>query len=76
LCWAKALAKQEKDADLQSRFAELAATLDKNEALIAEEMISCQGRPVDLGGYFMPLQDKITAAMRPSETFNRIIDGM
>jgi len=76
LCWAKALARQKKDTDLQSRFAALAAALDKNEAIIVEEMISCQGHPVDLGGYFMPEKDKITAAMRPSATFNSIIDDM
>jgi isocitrate dehydrogenase len=76
LCWAKALASQEKDTDLQSRFAELAAALEENEKQIVKEMISCQGQSVDLGGYFMPEQDKIIAAMRPSETFNRIIDGI
>jgi isocitrate dehydrogenase len=76
LCWAKALAKQEKDADLQSRFSEVAATLAENEDVIAREMVACQGQPVDLGGYFMPEKDKITAAMRPSVTFNRIINGM
>jgi isocitrate dehydrogenase len=76
LCWAKALANQEKDTDLQSRFAAVAAALGENEAIIVEEMITCQGRPVDLGGYFMPEQAKITAAMRPSNTFNTIIDDM
>lgn len=76
LCWAKALAKQGKDAELQSRFTQIAADLDKNEEVIASEMLTCQGRSVDLGGYYMPEQDKITAAMRPSATFNRIIDGM
>ena len=76
LCWAKALANQEKDADLQSRFTAVAAALGENEAIIVEEMITCQGRPVDLGGYFMPEQAKITAAMRPSNTFNTIIDDM
>lgn len=76
LCWAKALAKQGKDAELQSKFTQVAADLDGNREVIASEMLTCQGRPVDLGGYYMPEQDKIIAAMRPSATFNRIIDGM
>lgn len=76
LCWAKALAKQDKDVDIQSRFAQVAAALDENEEKIVEEMLSCQKQPVDLGGYYMPELDKITAAMRPSVTFNHIIDGI
>jgi len=76
LCWAKALAKQGKDTELQSKFTQVAGELAEHEEAIVREMITCQGRPVDLGGYYMPEQDKITAAMRPSDTFNRIIDGM
>ena len=29
-----------------------------------------QGHPVDLGGYYRPDDDKATAVMRPSATFN------
>ncbi|MEN8190591.1 MAG: NADP-dependent isocitrate dehydrogenase [Thermodesulfobacteriota bacterium] len=39
-------------------------------------MISCQGQPVDLGGYYMPDFDKASAAMRPSTALNRIIDAL
>lgn len=76
LCWAKALAAQEKDTDLQIRFVKIAKALNENEAVIVEEMIACQGQPVDLGGYYMPEFEKISAAMRPSTTLNRIIDGL
>lgn len=76
LCWAKALAEQGKDVELQGRFIQVAADLAENEEVIVREMVTCQGQPVDLGGYFMPEHDKITAAMRPSATFNRIIDGI
>ena len=76
LCWAKTLGRQEKDSGLQKRFAGLAVALEENENVIVEEMIACQGQPVDLGGYYMPELKKITAAMRPSATFNQIIDTL
>ncbi len=76
LSWAKALASQEKDTALQSKFSDIAAALSENEAAIVEELLSCQGQPVELGGYFMPDFAKISAAMRPSATFNTIINGL
>jgi isocitrate dehydrogenase len=76
LCWARALAAQTKDTDLQARFTEVARELGDNEAVIVAEMISCQGGGVDLGGYYMPEFDMVSSAMRPSATFNKIIDGL
>ncbi len=73
--WAQTLAAQDDDAELKARFAPLAAELEKNEAKIAEEMLAAQGQPVDLGGYFMPDPKKAEAQMRPSETFNKLIDA-
>ncbi|MEJ1393217.1 MAG: NADP-dependent isocitrate dehydrogenase, partial [Candidatus Sedimenticola sp. (ex Thyasira tokunagai)] len=68
--WAQALAAQTKDAGLQERFAKLAAELEANEAKITEEMLAVQGVPGDIGGYFRADEDKVTAVMRPSATFN------
>ncbi len=76
LCWARVLAAQTKDTDLQTKFMEVAKTLGENEATIAAEMIDCQGQAVDLGGYFMPDFEKVSSAMRPSATFNTIIDEL
>jgi isocitrate dehydrogenase len=76
LSWARALAAQTKDTDLQSKFAQVAKELADNEKSIVDEMISCQGTAIDLGGYFMPEFDKISGAMRPSATFNAIIDKL
>jgi isocitrate dehydrogenase len=70
LYWAQALAAQTKDRDIQSRFTTLARTLADNEAKINAELISAQGKPVDMGGYYHPDFAKTTKAMRPSETFN------
>lgn len=74
--WAQALAEQNKDVKLQTRFIEAAKQLTDNETKIVEELIVAQGNAVDLGGYFMPEIEKISNAMRPSKTLNAIIDTM
>ena len=74
LYWAQALAQQSEDAALQTRFAKLAQQLEANETTIIDELNAAQGPPVDMGGYYLPDTEKITAAMRPSSTFNAILD--
>lgn len=74
LYWADALAAQDDYADLKAYFAPIAKELAANEAKIRQELIDCQGSPVDLGGYYNQDQAKRVAAMRPSATFNAIID--
>ncbi len=76
LYWAQALAAQDEDAGLKARIAPVAAALAENEATIAAELLAAQGEAVDIGGYFHPDDAKTAAAMRPSATFNGIIDGM
>jgi len=76
LYWAQALAAQTKDAELQARFAQVAQSLLDNEVKINGELIGAQGNPVDMGGYYHPDKKKTGAAMRPSATFNAIIDGL
>ena len=60
---------------LAERFAPLAAALAANEGQIITELVECQGVPVDLGGYYLPDPALAEAAMRPSVTFNDILDG-
>ncbi len=74
LYWAQALAAQDKDADLKTQFAPLAKALSENEAKINEELIAAQGQAVDIDGYYFPDQEKLSQAMRPSATFNGLID--
>jgi isocitrate dehydrogenase len=75
LYWAQAVAAQNKNAGLQEKFARLAQQLEENEATIIDELLAAQGRPVDIGGYYHPNPEKTDAAMRPSATFNAIIDA-
>jgi isocitrate dehydrogenase len=76
LYWAQALAEQDKDADIKARFSKLYNELKANEDKILNDLISVQGKAVDVGGYYLP-DDKIaTRIMRPSSTLNKIIDEM
>jgi isocitrate dehydrogenase len=76
LYWAQALAEQTTDPALAERFRPVAEALTANEAKIADELIAAQGSPQELGGYYMPDPKLADAAMRPSETLNRVIDGI
>jgi len=76
LYWAQALAAQDKDSALKGRFTEVAQELEKNEEKIANELLAAQGKPVDLGGYYLPDPELANKEMRPSPTFNAIIDAM
>jgi len=75
LYWAQALAAREADPELQSRFSSIAGELADNENKILGELDAAQGDPVDIGGYFMPDDQKASEAMRPSQTLNRIISS-
>ncbi|GMT42974.1 MAG: hypothetical protein IEMM0002_1385 [bacterium] len=74
--WAEALAGQTEDKELQARFSGAAKELVANEAKIVEELNSAQGEAVDIGGYYKPDTDKTSKAMRPSATFNAIVDAV
>jgi len=74
LFWAEALAIQEGDRELKEAFTDLAMELRENLELIKQELIDIQGTKVDVGGYFKPDEEKVTSAMRPSQTFNQAID--
>jgi isocitrate dehydrogenase len=76
LYWAQALAAQQGYPDLRSRFEPVAAALADNEATITAELLGAQGKPVDIGGYYLPDEAMTGKAMRPSATFNAIIDAM
>ncbi|ANS80374.1 Isocitrate dehydrogenase [NADP] [Serinicoccus hydrothermalis] len=76
LYWAQALAEQTEDAELAQRFGPVAQQLGDQETEIADELVAVQGSPVDLGGYYQPDDAKAFAAMRPSETFNAVIDAL
>ena len=73
--WAQELATQTQDKALQAHFTPLAKALADSEQKITEEFKAVQGKPVDIGGYYMVDVQKMTAVMRPSATFNAVLQG-
>jgi isocitrate dehydrogenase len=74
--WAAAIAANDIDAVFAAKFSTVAKALADNETIINEELLAAQGSPVDIGGYYLPSEDKANQAMRPSSTFNDIIDSI
>ena len=76
LYWAQELAKQDDDASLKAKFAPVAKELEEKLDTIIEELKAAKGQPKDIGGYYKPDDAKVAAAMRPSVTFNKILDSL
>jgi isocitrate dehydrogenase len=76
LYWAQELAAQNDDQGLKRIFAPVAQELEANVDVILQELQAVKGKPVDLGGYYRPDPAKVQAAMRPSATFNTILDSL
>jgi len=76
LFWAEELAAQTEDPELAAKFTTLAESLRAQEETISAELIAVQGSPADVGGYYRPDDDKATAVMRPSATFNAALDAL
>jgi isocitrate dehydrogenase len=72
--WAQALAAQTKDAALKAIFSPIAAELEANETQINSELIGAQGKAQNIGGYYQPNPELVSKAMRPSTTFNTILN--
>ncbi len=70
LYWAEELAGQTEDAELAAAFGALAKELSDHQETIVAELLSVQGSPADIGGYYQPDPTKAEAVMRPSATFN------
>jgi len=68
--WAQEIAEQTDDPVLQARFMPLARALTENEATVVQELSAVQGKPVDIGGYYLADAEKCKAVMRPSATLN------
>lgn len=76
LYWAQELAKQDDDADLKAKFAPVAKELEDKLDTIIGELNASKGKAVDIGGYYKPDPAKVGSAMRPSKTFNTILDSL
>ena len=74
--WANELAQQNTDVDLKAKFTNIAKELSENEHNIVEELNEIQGNPVNIGGYYEPVDRMADQAMRPNNTFNAILKSL
>ncbi len=72
--WAEELSAQTKDAALADAFKAVSEALGGNEEAIIAELAAVQGSPVDLGGYYRPVETKVIETMRPSTTLNTVLE--
>merc|ERR1712187_834257 len=70
--WAEELAKQNEDTTLKMAFGNTAKEFAESESNVLKELIDCQGRAIDLGGYYRVDKAKTDAAMNPSKSLNAI----
>lgn len=76
LYWSEALAVQKDDAELAKKFAPVADALKAREAEIVAAFAAEQGKPADIGGYYLPKADLLKKWMRPVAEFNAVIDAL
>lgn len=71
--WAEALANQSKDSDLKNTFEKISLLFNAEEKNILKELMDVQGKQVNIGGYYQPVDALLRKVMRPSETLNKIL---
>lgn len=76
LYWASALATQTEDKELADKFAPIAKALQQNEIAIVDALAKEQGKPVNIGGYYLPKAELLKKWLRPVQIFNEIIDSI
>ena len=76
LYWAEFLSNQTDCLDLKNQFKDIYKSLSEKENNIIDEINSVQGTKVDLNGYFNTDDERTKEVMRPSSTFNSIIDNI
>lgn len=76
LYWAEALASQQKDTALQNQFKKAYLQLHQNKEVILKELLDAQGTPQDIDGYYIPTLALVNKQMKPSGTFNSILENI
>lgn len=75
LFWAETIAAQEQDSALADQFSALAKKLAEAEDTINSELLAAQGSEENIGGYYLPNEEQVSSAMRPSATLNAILES-
>lgn len=74
LYWIEALAHQSSDSDLAAMFRTIYEELMAKESIINDELIAVQGQKNSIEGYYFMDKTVLDTAMRPSASFNAILD--
>lgn len=74
--WAEALKNQNDDQELKNHFSNIADQFSKHESEIVAYLNEIQGTTKDIDGYYFPDPKKAREAMRPSSTFNTILESI
>ncbi|QBA63692.1 NADP-dependent isocitrate dehydrogenase [Muriicola soli] len=73
LYWAQALASQTENAKLKATFENIFQQLKENTPAILKELEDAQGKQQHIGGYYKPDAALLEEAMRPSDSFNKVL---
>ena len=76
LYWAEALAKQSVDQEMKQLFTGIYEQMNMQKDTILSELLQAQGKPQDIGGYYLPDELLVGKAMRPSASLNQILDQL
>ena len=76
LYWAKALSEQDEDQALKDDFTKVYKQLKDDQSKIEQELLDAQGKSVDINGYYFADDQLIFKHMRPSKTFNAIVESI
>ena len=74
--WLDELSTQSEDEALSNHFKPFVAQLKDRLDIILKEVADGAGSSVELGGYYHPDPSKAEAVMRPSQTFNQLLEAM
>ena len=74
--WAEALSRQSKDKEMQQLFTGIFRQMESRKEVILSELLHAQGKPQDIGGYYLPDELQVGKAMRPSASLNQILDQL
>ncbi|MBT8281691.1 MAG: NADP-dependent isocitrate dehydrogenase [Muriicola sp.] len=76
LYWAQALANQSENAKLKATFKNIFQQLEANTPAILKELENAQGKQQHIGGYYKPDASMLEEAMRPSASFNKVLEEL
>lgn len=73
LYWALALSAQDENKEIKEHISPIATRFENEIDVIINELNEIQGKSVDIGGYYLPNDEKAVEILRPNTKLNDII---